>query len=331
MFSLFSVVTFQNLQCTVSSDTSLRGTCLSSTECSDEGGRADGNCASGFGVCCLQMLTGCGGTITKNCTYFQNTGFPTAVTTTQTCAYNINPVSDNICSIRLDFNNLVVAAPTGAGVCTGGAQDQVSFDSPTGTALPADPPVICGTNTGQHLYIDQGQSSTASVVTLTLGTGTSSRTYRIKATQIECDSPVRPPGGCVQYYTGTSGTTMSYNFAGGQNLQTQNFGTCIRRAEGFCDIEYRQSSITMPDPFAINVAAAIATSAISCTIAAVVIPREPTGAGTFCGGSLNTMNAATTGGVIRQSGAPFMFATRAEAQALTGATGYSIDFNQISC
>ena len=29
-----------------------QGVCLSSTECNSKSGTADGNCASGFGVCC---------------------------------------------------------------------------------------------------------------------------------------------------------------------------------------------------------------------------------------------------------------------------------------
>ena len=55
MFSLFNVVTFPNEQCTGASTTSsgaVYGTCYSSTECTAKSGSADGNCASGFGVCC---------------------------------------------------------------------------------------------------------------------------------------------------------------------------------------------------------------------------------------------------------------------------------------
>ena len=32
----------------------------------------------GFGVCCIFEQTTCGGTVTENCTYVQNPGFPTA-------------------------------------------------------------------------------------------------------------------------------------------------------------------------------------------------------------------------------------------------------------
>merc|ERR1712223_836074 len=60
-FSLFSVVTFKNEQCT--SETTLTGgaragTRYTTTECSDKGGTKSGNCASGFGVCCVFIDTG---------------------------------------------------------------------------------------------------------------------------------------------------------------------------------------------------------------------------------------------------------------------------------
>ena len=53
-FSLFSVVKFDNVECTTSNaDKNTFGMCLTSTECTDRGGVHQGNCASGFGACCF--------------------------------------------------------------------------------------------------------------------------------------------------------------------------------------------------------------------------------------------------------------------------------------
>ena len=55
-FSLFSVVSFPNRECTTSSDTSdtiVNGVCQRDDECTSNGGTPSGNCASGFGVCCF--------------------------------------------------------------------------------------------------------------------------------------------------------------------------------------------------------------------------------------------------------------------------------------
>ena len=53
VFSLFSIVQFPNSACTSTSSTYSNGTCLTTSECSSKGGSAQGNCAAGFGVCCI--------------------------------------------------------------------------------------------------------------------------------------------------------------------------------------------------------------------------------------------------------------------------------------
>merc|ERR1712241_1376014 len=50
---LFSIVTFPNSECQSTKDKENKGVCYSSTECSEKGGVAEGNCAAGFGVCCI--------------------------------------------------------------------------------------------------------------------------------------------------------------------------------------------------------------------------------------------------------------------------------------
>ena len=103
--SLFSIVQFPNQQCTGASSSSTYGTCYTSSECSAKGGSADGNCAAGFGVCCVIATTTCGATISTNTTYIRNTGYPSSFTPTSasTCTFNINKVSSDICQLRLDF------------------------------------------------------------------------------------------------------------------------------------------------------------------------------------------------------------------------------------
>ena len=45
---------------------------MTQTECSNNGGSVDGNCAAGFGVCCM-FVASCGTTtaVSHNCTYLQ--------------------------------------------------------------------------------------------------------------------------------------------------------------------------------------------------------------------------------------------------------------------
>ena len=43
---------FPNDECTVKSDSSIKGICFTKSECANKGGVVDGNCAAGFGACC---------------------------------------------------------------------------------------------------------------------------------------------------------------------------------------------------------------------------------------------------------------------------------------
>merc|ERR1711923_625751 len=100
-----SVVTFKNEECT--SETTLTGgarmgTCYTSTECSDKKGTKSGNCASGFGVCCIFLYnTLTSTTITQNRTYIQNPLYPNVETSGAgtTTTYTINKMSTDICQI----------------------------------------------------------------------------------------------------------------------------------------------------------------------------------------------------------------------------------------
>ena len=51
-FELISIFRFPNDMCEVSGGTK-NGTCYTAEECSDKGGKSDGSCADGYGVCCV--------------------------------------------------------------------------------------------------------------------------------------------------------------------------------------------------------------------------------------------------------------------------------------
>merc|ERR1711992_248276 len=181
-FSLFSVVTFQNRECTT--DTSLtggatQGTCYSSTECNDKGGTKSGNCASGFGVCCAFINSAAvSSTISENRTRLRNSEYPSVQSDTaaKTVVYTINKMSSDICQIRLDFTtfsiggpaNIVETIPVGTGThCT---RDTLTITTTDITAVTSTRTgTLCGDLTGEHLYIELSPTAT-DVATLTLNT-----------------------------------------------------------------------------------------------------------------------------------------------------------------
>ena len=114
------------------------------------GGTASGTCAESFGVCCV-LTMGCGGTSSTNNTYLVQDSTNAA----KTCSYTICPSNTDICKIRIDFETAVLSPASSTagtvGLCT---DDTLTVSSPGGT----NPPLLCGTLTGHHLYLDASSS-----------------------------------------------------------------------------------------------------------------------------------------------------------------------------
>jgi hypothetical protein len=284
-FSLFSVVTFKNEQCTsentIAGNEARAGTCYTSTECSDKKGTKSGNCASGFGVCCIFINTDAAGggttaaTIKENRTLLRNSEYPTyaTATTAQTITYTINKMQSDICQIRLDFKDFLVAGPwtfsenipTATGnVCTRDSMQIYSTD--VASALNSPTGYLCGSLTGEHLYTELSHTATDALTILitTAATGTTGdlitpvlakRSWDIQVSQITCHASYRAPNGCQRYLMTDSGKITSFNYARtsgttpsitdpkpgntGIELPAQRINTCIRRSKGFCCVEYQ--------------------------------------------------------------------------------------------
>ena len=74
-------------------------------------------------------------------------------------------------------------------------------------------PIVCGRNTGHHIYIDAGSGNSPTSLTF-ITTGSFERAFKMKITQIECGAVNRGVEGCLQYHTGVSGTISSFNYIG---------------------------------------------------------------------------------------------------------------------
>jgi hypothetical protein len=188
-----------------------------------KGGQSLGACASGFGSCCLLTVSACGSSVSSNCTYVRNPGFPATYDGSSGCSYTINQVASDICFIRLDFETFTTRQPQADVTdADGDCQDTFTITGAVGTSKNSDstqiyPPIICGENAGQHMYLNAGRA-TNDAITLThaFNTGaTFGRKWNIKVSQIECDSSSAPfSPDCLQYFTELQDTVKSYNFEG---------------------------------------------------------------------------------------------------------------------
>merc|ERR1711981_268875 len=243
-FSLFSVVTFPNQECSTIMNPPMVGLCQTAEECSNAGGQASGNCASGFGVCCFKMIDEAG-EVANNVTYIQNDGFPTTVGNVATVtavnrAFTIRGHA-GICQIRFDFDTAIFTEPTN-GACT---NDVITVTSPSAANIGINE--LCGTLSGQHIYIENDAVAPNPAATLNINTNDfqSPRSWKILVRMIECDNPNKAPNDCLQYHTGESGQITSLNGALVNDAQSMlnnlQYNICIRQEAGNTQIQFREA------------------------------------------------------------------------------------------
>lgn len=241
-FSIFQIIKFENAPCKGSTR---NGTCFTDAECTSAGGKKDGTCADGFGVCCATIISS-GGATSLNQSYIVET-------TPATGTYTICPCSTDVCRIRFDFTAFTLAAPaigTTVGIANKGTQlgtnknsghsvgdcqtDQFSITGSAGSGTP----IICGSNTGQHAFVDT-DGSTCATVNLGIATTTATRSLDIMVTQYKCGDEMGGPSGCLQWFTSNTGSIRSFNFpstaigvtvpATVTHLSNQKYNACVRR------------------------------------------------------------------------------------------------------
>jgi len=357
VFSLFSIVQFPNEACTSTSGTYTNGTCFTSSECSSNGGTSQGNCAAGFGVCCVFSVSASGSSVSQNCSYIVNPSYPSnyaPTSTPTTLTYTINKSADDICRIRLDYDQFVLTSPTtpiAADKATSGqcATDRFTMATTDRTNVPTTGtagtegqyPYLCGTNTGYHSYLDMSCTSTdTATLSFVLGDATSNQ-WKIKVTQYSCkDNTIASQQGCFQYHTGITGTLQSYNFGGSPSMQLvgHNYKNCIRQEEGYCCIQYTVISYNMGGGDAdgvttcANNAANRCSGASLCTTEYIIIPgagSTPTGKGDgenyerFCGLFLNPLGYIANNAPIISCDSPFEVSHVTHTTALSGTPGVS--------
>lgn len=197
----------------------------------------------------------CGSSASENCTYFTSTGVTTSSTSSTSCTLTVCKSDSSVCQLRLDFDGFTTAGPLTVTTLTtkipvAAAADAKLVNSVGNCIIDRfivqspgnkNPPTICGTSTGDHMYVDAGDScSTLQYLRSTSDTTTAS--FTIKITQVECTSKRKAPDSCTQYHTAASGTVNSYNYQSGEgtgvHLGSQDFAICIRAERGACTICY---------------------------------------------------------------------------------------------
>merc|ERR1711976_1105290 len=350
-FSIFNVIRFKNNECTAQSNNDLKGICRTPEECGQVGGTNDGNCASGFGSCCVIYQRTCGSVdILRNGTYLVNPSYPgNGADTGRTCTYNVqtSEMTETICQLRLDFDVVRIATPnidgdvaSVTGTCT---SDTIAATSPSGKS----PPSYCGDISGTHMYVETARQSLASTITMTIGGDTFDRLWRIKVSYIGCWSNMRAPIDCQQYFTGVSGNVMSYGWTAQQiQVRNQEYFNCFRQEVGYCSIEYSVSNnAASPDYFALSGTAASGSlrRAPLCEVGGSVmftaalsdqINSANDAVEYYCGNHFASMSGAMVSGAVRSDALPFNLKVVVGLDAsnlVAQNVGFNINWRQVAC
>merc|ERR1712165_631438 len=343
-FSLFSVVTFPNVECTTTMTPAMKGTCVTQEECQNTGNTvatASGNCASGFGVCCFRRITE-PGAVTESLTHIESEGFPTPVAALT--AVPVTPVArafpimtdSSVCAVKFDFINVQLTDPTPA---TGACTDALTVATPArNQGAGFVPGALCGVLTGQHMYVDVNTAGGAMAATININTDNNAgnRFWKILVQRIACNSPDLPPAGCLQFFTGLSGLITSFNGArmadAHQMIQNQQYRVCIKRGAGMCGVRYREAAGQI-DSFGLGAAGNDGDFDGDSGVKAncndnQFITVQPIGK--ICGGVLSSVDGQAVAGPV-ESNEFGLTVTSADAVATQPGSGFNLIYNQVAC
>jgi len=242
---IFNVVKFPNSVCNAD-NTNMNGTCYTAEECESRDGTASGSCAEGYGVCCI-ITVACGGTTAENCTYLQQEAsnsprFDSDTLDTQ-CSYKICPQTSSVNRIKLELRTFTIAPPGVPTALDGAAVGTDFMNTNIGQCIDdtfsaGNSPIICGTNSGQHMIVDTDGESCVTAL-FSWGLATQSRSYTIHVIQYESTNEMGGPPGCLQFFTGATGLVQTFNWqttTTSTHLANQNYDVCVRKMIDRCVI-----------------------------------------------------------------------------------------------
>ncbi|EDX12353.1 uncharacterized protein LOC6727470 [Drosophila simulans] len=246
--SLFEVIKFPNTKCSVSMGDirSMEGVCYHEFECKSLGGIPTESCAEGVGVCCV-FVNGCGDVTSQQILYFESPNYPNAVREMMICVLIIN-VKKGVQQLRLDFQMFELSRPS-----NGDCVDDQFIVSGHNTNFQI--PILCGINTGQHIYIHVGDSNEGKVyLSVFMKVSGGGRSFNIKVTQVDDNLA---PNNCLQYFPEAEGVIKSFNYDTDGSIvdnreatyfNNLNYAICLSRLKNVCSVAYNTEQLGGDQP-----------------------------------------------------------------------------------
>ncbi|XP_025408405.1 uncharacterized protein LOC112682120 [Sipha flava] len=169
------------------------GVCMSQNDCSEMKGKSVGRCFP-YDSCCSITPNSCGGYSGSSTTYFQSPD-----TFQELCTYKIH-VRQNTCQLRIDFERFSLSQPTKPNNESAYVCEHDEFTLVTNGNTKMNLPVLCGKNSGQHVYVPVNEqastgSKTKQHITLKFRLTARDEDYteqepfwKLKISQLECQT-----------------------------------------------------------------------------------------------------------------------------------------------
>jgi len=307
------------------------GTCMSSQDCETAGGSPMGDCADGYGACCV-ITAKCGDSVARNRTILASNSTSGSLN----CQYKIKkplndsalPLYSRACQVRLDFDKLTLAAPDATtSLC--------SADSLQVSGSPANFGKICGENAGQHIYLPIGASDDVATITINGGSATTtSRDWKIRTTYIPCDSDMLAPAGCLQYYTGDTGVIKSFNNVAATATQLSQVGglryaACVSSPASSCGLTLEADAGAFSLSGDAAAATKEATKGATCVDSVGLMVRDKAGTPSF-----DTYFCGTQFDAVTTYAAPFsvqVATDETEPDTDKENAGFALKFSRVAC
>ncbi|XP_050069689.1 uncharacterized protein LOC126557831 [Anopheles maculipalpis] len=246
LLSVFHIISFVNGPCVPrqppaimegsvpgANGTIWTGVCYHEQECNLLNGTPMGSCAGGFGVCCV-FRYGCDGRTEQNVSYFHSPNYPAPATDALPCGFTL-ALQRTVQQVLLEFLFFELQPPQ-LGNCV---EDQFIVSVQNDQRVY---PVLCGINTGQHMYLDIDRAYSHRLYLSAVFNSKQPRAFLVKITQL---ATPRAPASCLQFHEGVSGVLKSFNYDNSSVLVTNrkasyfnnlNYAICIRRQPMFCNV-----------------------------------------------------------------------------------------------
>ncbi|CAL4090053.1 unnamed protein product [Meganyctiphanes norvegica] len=186
---------------------------------------------------CKAESISCNSQISNDRSYFISPNFPESHTSPNPCVVKVIP-PENAVQVKLEFESMILNDPL-EGDC--GNDSFIVIGGNPGSNLP----ILCGDNSGQHMYIDIDNSADSLLLQVQASDYnhfdlTSERKWKIKVSFLDDESAV--PQRCLQYFSKTQGIIKSFNYAEDYDyamaLNNLDYSVCFSYVNGYCNINF---------------------------------------------------------------------------------------------